>query len=157
MGVYKSNEVLTSSIGVQYLHTPTMRLTITLSLSLAVNAFKVQSDMSIGRLNFTSSCTKALQTDLECYDYTRSLGKSTYQGWVGSNRLADVICTATCSTSLRNWNETVARECAEDGTEDNLSSLQTLITEANDMELMWNATCIKDTKSGRYCLGRSIR
>ena len=157
MGVYKSNEVLISSIGVQYLHIPTMRLTITLSLSLAVNAFKVQSDMYIGSLNLTSSCTKALQTDLECYGYTRSLGKGTYQGWVGSNRLADAICTATCSTSLRNWNETVAQECAEDGTEHNLSSLQTLITEANDMELMWNATCIKDTKSGRYCLGRSIR
>ncbi|KAH7174963.1 uncharacterized protein B0J16DRAFT_375706 [Fusarium flagelliforme] len=129
-----------------------MHFIIILSLSLAVNAIKVQSDMYIDSLNLTSSCTKALQTDLECDDYTRTLGKYTYQGWVGSNRLVDAICTATCFTSLQKWNETVTKDCAEDRTKDDPHQLQTLIADASDIQLMWNVTCIKDTSSGRYCL-----
>lgn len=130
-----------------------MHFIITLSLGLAVNAFKVQSDMYIDSQNFTSSCTKALQTDLECDTYTWQLGKFTHQGWVGGNRLADAMCTATCSASLQKWNETVTEECAEDRTKDNSAKLQDLIAEASDIQLMWNVTCIKDTSSGRYCLG----
>lgn len=128
-------------------------LIIALELSLFANAFQVQSDVHIGQGNFVNGCAKALAAEVECNRYTWSLGQYGYIGWVGDARLADAICTATCSDSLRSWNETVARECAEDSNRPDPDRLDGLITQANHIQQMWNATCIKDTKSSYYCLG----
>ncbi|KAH6957440.1 hypothetical protein HG530_014851 [Fusarium avenaceum] len=127
-------------------------LIIALELSLVANAFHVQSDAYIGQGNFTNGCAKALAAEVECNRYAWSLGQYGYIGWVGDARLADAICTATCSDSLRSWNETVARECAEDSNRPDPDLLDGLITQANHIRQMWNATCIKDTKSSYYCL-----
>jgi hypothetical protein len=128
-------------------------LIIALELSLVANAFQVQSDIHIGQGNFVHGCAKALAAEVECNRYTWSLGQYSYIGWVGDARLADAMCTATCSDSLRSWNETVAKECAKDRNRSDPYPLDDLITQVNDIRQMWNATCIKDSKSGYYCLG----
>ncbi|RGP81398.1 hypothetical protein FLONG3_542 [Fusarium longipes] len=125
---------------------------LALSLLLTTNAFKLQSDAYIDSANLTEGCTKALKIDLECDKNARMLGKSSYAGWIGSNQLADAICTTTCFDSLQNWNETVTKDCAKDRNASDSRVLQGLITEASEISLMWNTTCIRDTDSGRYCL-----
>ncbi|RGP62909.1 hypothetical protein FSPOR_8892 [Fusarium sporotrichioides] len=128
-------------------------LILAFGLSMAVNAFKFRSDEFVDMGDyFDKRCNKALKTDIDCDANTRLLVQSSVVGWLGSNNIVDGLCLATCFDSLQRWNKTVTEECAKD-LDRAYPPLQLgeIIAEANEAWQMWNATCIRDTNSGRYC------
>ncbi|EKJ71981.1 hypothetical protein FPSE_07835 [Fusarium pseudograminearum CS3096] len=127
-------------------------LILALGLMATADSFKFQSEEYVYSDYFDKRCFKALTGDIECNDRTRMLGSSAVAGWVGSNATADGACTSTCFDSLQRWNESVTKECTRDMNRAYPPrQLEDTVKLANEVRQMWNATCIRDTKSGRYC------
>ncbi|KAJ4137156.1 hypothetical protein NW768_002737 [Fusarium equiseti] len=102
----------------------------------------------------SKACGKALRTEIECHTYIPHMNSNHYQKWVGDVELANRICTDTCSDSLRSWNDTVTKDCAEDmnssDSDARLAPILALLT-INHKWQGFNETCVKDDESGRYC------
>ncbi|KAG8355370.1 hypothetical protein FVEN_g6755 [Fusarium venenatum] len=130
-----------------------LSLIVALSLLTAVDAFRFHYEEYVnGAEFFDKRCVKALTSNIDCDQDTRMVGQYRSMGWLGSNRTADAMCLTTCFDSLQRWNKTVTEECDKDLNR----AFPPLLLEdevklANQVQQMWNATCIRDTKSGRYC------
>ncbi|OBS26109.1 hypothetical protein FPOA_00052 [Fusarium poae] len=126
---------------------------LAVSLLTAAGAFKFQSDESVNYSDFFDKrCVKALTTEINCDEHIRMFGQSRTAGWLGSNTTVDSVCITTCFDSFQQWNKTVTEECDKDlNRAFPPRELENIIKVANEMRQMWNATCIRDTKTGRYC------
>ncbi|RGP81397.1 hypothetical protein FLONG3_541 [Fusarium longipes] len=122
---------------------------IFLNLSAAANAVQISNK---GMTDVSPACAKALTTEIHCHDRVPEMNPNHHQKWVGDVELADKICTNTCADSLRSWNDTVTKDCAEEI--DRPGSYLPTGFWLNSVGYWWqcfNETCVKDTHSGRYC------
>ncbi|KAH7147634.1 DHS-like NAD/FAD-binding domain-containing protein [Fusarium sp. MPI-SDFR-AT-0072] len=89
----------------------------------------------------TKACDKAMSADIDCNKKAFSFINGGWYGSLDSESLTDAVCTHTCSQSLQDWVTNVSKDCED---EDKARSGLRIWTG-------WNATCLKDTKTGRYC------
>ncbi|KAG5787815.1 hypothetical protein H9Q69_013127 [Fusarium xylarioides] len=114
------------------------KLFITLGVSLSVNAFSLYESGT--DKDVTKACDKAMAADIDCDREVISFLNGGWYGSLDSEALTDAVCTKTCSQSLQDWVANVSEGCDEDKARGGLR-----------MWTGWNATCLKDTKTGRYC------
>ncbi|KAF4957026.1 hypothetical protein FGADI_3440 [Fusarium gaditjirri] len=91
--------------------------------------------------DLTKACDKAKAADIDCHKKAFSFINGGWYGSLDSEALTDAVCTHTCSQSLQDWVANVSEDCEE---EDSARYGLRIWTG-------WNATCLKDTKTGRYC------
>ncbi|KAG7405905.1 hypothetical protein Forpe1208_v014093 [Fusarium oxysporum f. sp. rapae] len=115
------------------------KLFITLGISSCVNAFSLY-DAGTDK-DVTKACDKAMSADIDCNKKAFSFINGGWYGSLDSESLTDAVCTHTCSQSLQDWVTNVSEDCED---EDKARSGLRIWTG-------WNATCLKDTKTGRYC------
>ncbi|KAM0552386.1 hypothetical protein ACHAPJ_007946 [Fusarium lateritium] len=122
------------------------RLIIALCLSMSASAFKIYDAEDFEDKKIEKNCAKALTANIDCNNYIRDFKEPAYQGWIGDVKLADSVCTETCSESLRSWYDTATKECGEKASgRDSPARYGGYIWQG------WNETCVKDTKTDQYC------
>jgi hypothetical protein len=111
------------------------RLVSAFSLFSSANAFNLYGDDYIPK----DACDKALSAEIDCQkDIASYLGG--YSSLPpGENNL---VCTETCSRSLRTWYTTVSNDCKH-----------ARVKAVERIWSGWNITCQTDTRTGRYCIG----
>ncbi|KAF5246181.1 hypothetical protein FANTH_6948 [Fusarium anthophilum] len=114
------------------------KLFITLAVSLSVNAFSLYESGTDN--DVTKTCDKAMSADIDCDREVVSFLNGGWYGSLDSEALTDAVCTKACSQSLQDWVTNVSKGCEEDKARGGLR-----------IWTGWNATCLKDTKTGRYC------
>ncbi|EXL42438.1 hypothetical protein FOCG_14903 [Fusarium oxysporum f. sp. radicis-lycopersici 26381] len=82
-----------------------------------------------------------MSADINCNKMAFSFINGGWYGSLDSGALTDAVCTNTCSQSLQDWVTSVSEDC-----EDKDKAQYGLRIWTG-----WNATCLKDTKTGRYC------
>ncbi|KAF5635968.1 hypothetical protein F52700_5281 [Fusarium sp. NRRL 52700] len=115
------------------------KLLITLGVSLSVNAISLYESGTDH--DVTRACDKAMSADIDCDREVISFLNGGWYGSLDSEELTDTVCTKACSQSLQDWVTNVSKDCEE---EDKVRGGLRIWTG-------WNATCLKDTKTGRYC------
>ncbi|KAF4443790.1 hypothetical protein FACUT_1071 [Fusarium acutatum] len=115
------------------------KLFIILGVSLSVNAFSLYESGTDKEV--TKACDKAMAADIDCNKKVVSFLNGGWYGSLDSEALTDAVCTKTCSRSLQGWVANVSEDCED---EDKARGGLRIWTG-------WNATCLKDTKTGRYC------
>ncbi|KAF5982591.1 hypothetical protein FBULB1_4208 [Fusarium bulbicola] len=114
------------------------KLFITLGVSLSVNAFSLYESGTDN--DVTRTCDKAMSADIDCDREVISFLNGGWYGSLDSEALTDAVCTKACSQSLQDWVTNVSKDCEEDKARGGLR-----------IWTGWNATCLRDTKTGRYC------
>ncbi|KAF5545455.1 hypothetical protein FNAPI_9131 [Fusarium napiforme] len=112
---------------------------VTLGLSLSVDAFSLYEPGT--DKDVTKACDKAMSADIDCDREVISFLNGGWYGSLESEELTDAVCTKACSQSLQDWIANVSKDCDD---EDQAKGVNRIWTG-------WNATCLKDTKTGRYC------
>ncbi|KAF5551240.1 NAD-dependent deacetylase sirtuin-6 [Fusarium mexicanum] len=107
-------------------------------VSLSVNAFSLYESGTDN--DVTKACDKAMSADIDCDREVISFLNGGWYGSLDSEALTDAVCTKACSQSLQDWYTNVSKDCEEDKARGGLR-----------IWTGWNATCLKDTKTGRYC------
>ncbi|PNP83990.1 hypothetical protein FNYG_02678 [Fusarium nygamai] len=115
------------------------KLFISLGISLSVNAFGLYEPGT--DKDVTKACDKAMSADIDCDREVISFLNGGWYGSLDSEELTDAVCTKACSQSLQDWIANVSKDCED---EDKARGVTRIWTG-------WNATCLKDTKTGRYC------
>jgi hypothetical protein len=120
-----------------------------LSLCLGSSAaFSIVDAEDLERKNVGDACVKAMSADIDCPAYIRSFKQSSYRASLGNKTLTDEICTTPCSALLKAWFDTVVSACATEKLGDGVPQFYGGYIWAG-----WNETCVKDTKTNRYCNG----
>ncbi|KAF5697877.1 hypothetical protein FGLOB1_12450 [Fusarium globosum] len=94
-----------------------------------------------------ATCANALSADIACNPYIHDFMSLRYRFSLENVTLTDEICVASCSSSLRQWFNSVSKEC----TGDEWKSTMVPTVYGGNIWSGWNETCIKDTKTKRYC------
>ncbi|EWG51882.1 hypothetical protein FVEG_10741 [Fusarium verticillioides 7600] len=115
------------------------KLFITLGVSLSVNAFNLYEPGT--DKDVTKACDKAMSADIDCDREVISFLNGGWYGSLESEELTDAVCTKACSQSLQDWIANVSKDCEDEAKAQAVGRIWT----------GWNATCLKDTKTGRYC------
>ncbi|KAF5723671.1 hypothetical protein FMUND_1605 [Fusarium mundagurra] len=115
------------------------KLFVSLSISLSVNAFSLYEPGT--DKDVTKACDKAMSADIDCDREVISFLNGGWYGSLDSEELTDTVCTKACSLSLQDWIANVSKDCED---EDKARGITRIWTG-------WNSTCLKDTKTGRYC------
>jgi hypothetical protein len=134
----------------------TISLIIALNFPVATTAFQF-FHKTVEDGHVSQACAKALTAGIECHEYINAMNLNHYQKWVGDVKLADEICSDTCSDSFRSWNDTVAKDCAEEINSSDSKPRYTTDWFMSAVGYYWqgfNETCVKDTQSNRYCQGQ---
>ncbi|KAH6964590.1 hypothetical protein DER45DRAFT_642022 [Fusarium avenaceum] len=114
------------------------KLYIFLCLFLSASAFNLEAGT---HEDVTKACGVAISTEIDCHREAIGFLNGGWHGSLENDTLTDAVCTETCSQSLRNWVSTVSEDCED---EDKAGA-------GLRIWAGWNATCLKDTKTGRYC------
>lgn len=99
----------------------------------------------------SNGCTEALKGALDCDPYLQSLAAIDYYGPVGNNTLQDVLCAASCGSSLSEYHDSIHKACAND------PQPWDGIPASWVSDIIWatyNRTCLKDEISGEYCTSK---
>jgi hypothetical protein len=98
----------------------------------------------------TATCATALTQTIHCSYYFLSYQSPRVGVSLQNATLTDEICGSSCGTSLAQWFENVASNCANETIGDtNPTLIGGYIWEG------YNQTCLKDPSSGQYCTGMS--
>lgn len=97
------------------------------------------------------SCEAALTKRIECDNLVEGFARLELRSSVGDKAQADSVCDAGCGQSLDTWFKDVEKACKGYTTEE--GAPLTLI--GGNMYAGYNETCLIDTASKSYCVGKA--
>ena len=99
----------------------------------------------------SSACVTALESTVHCDAYLDTLSTVDVYGTFNSS-FQQTLCSTACGTSLASYHSSVTTACAHD-----TQPWQGIPPEyyGNTAWAAWNTTCLRDTKTGLFCSGKS--
>ncbi|RKK66855.1 hypothetical protein BFJ69_g15020 [Fusarium oxysporum] len=118
---------------------------LTFGLVASARAFRIYESDDLN--NVGTTCASALSADIACNPYIHDFMSLRYRFSLENVTLTDEICVSSCSSSLRQWFNSVSKEC----TGDEWKSTMVPTAYGGYIWAGWNETCVKDPKTKKYC------
>ncbi|KAH7124727.1 pectate lyase superfamily protein-domain-containing protein [Dactylonectria macrodidyma] len=97
-------------------------------------------------LDLPDSCVSALTERIKCDKLTMDFMTAGMRGSLGEKNITDSVCDKGCGESLKTYFDVVSVACDGYRVEDAIPTLA-----GGSIWAGYNETCLKDTKSGKYC------
>ncbi|KAH7202901.1 uncharacterized protein BKA55DRAFT_698815 [Fusarium redolens] len=118
---------------------------LTFCLVASASAFRIYESDDLNTVG--TACASALSADIACNPYIHDFMSLRYRFSLENVTLTDEICVPSCSSSLRQWFNSVSKEC----TGDEWKSTMVPTVYGGNIWAGWNETCVKDPKTKKYC------
>ena len=93
-----------------------------------------------------------MQAPIACDPYLRDVMTDNYYGPVGTGKKQDSFCNPSCGSGLATYRAAVISACSNDP--DPLPGLPASYW-VDSATAAWTQLCLKDSSTGRYCVGQS--
>jgi hypothetical protein len=115
------------------------------------DGFQLFDTQSLRDLGLTETCETLIYQPLKCDNFTASLGSQNYHGSLGNDVLTASVCDASCGTALATFHRRIVAACASTP---NIIPGLTAAAAIDSIWGGWNETCVKDTKTTKFCNGQ---
>jgi hypothetical protein len=97
------------------------------------------------------TCKTALSAKIYCDYWVSLFEEPSYRGTLNNKTLTDSVCDKGCGESLKQWYDNVDTACQGYNISSQIPTLH-----GGRMWAGYNETCLKDSKSGKYCNGKHL-
>ncbi|KAH6696865.1 pectate lyase superfamily protein-domain-containing protein [Plectosphaerella plurivora] len=112
------------------------------------DGFRVYTSDEAAFVSLSDNCKMALTERIECHEEVQTFQSLGFRASLENQTLTDLVCQASCGTSLEDYVSNVRRFCGNAMVKALASSPHLY---GSRMHAGFNETCLKDKTTGRYC------